>query len=168
LRASWLGDQVRKKIYPDRIACWPSTLVLTEFSIFSDFFQLFPNFAMAIIPRSSIPIPLRSGCLNRGSSPSPVVQKILKFCQLGFPRSRKTVARRMVLLSTSSSLPIPLLDRRDKTAALMSLASSSLIHGCRKKDSTAFPIQTVQNRLNRSIRAALRPHRTRAFPLCSR
>jgi hypothetical protein len=42
-------------------------------------------------PRFTTPISLGSGFSSRDSSPSLVIQKILKFCQLGFPLSRPTV-----------------------------------------------------------------------------
>jgi hypothetical protein len=72
------GDQAGERIFYDRNANWPLRLVLTEF-------QNFQNFAMAIIPRSAIPLTLRLGFSNVGLSPSLVIQKILKFCQLGLP-----------------------------------------------------------------------------------
>jgi len=72
------GDQAGERIFPDRNASWPLRLVLTEF-------QNFQNFAMAIIMGSFIPITLRLGFSNVGSSASLVIQKILKFCQLGLP-----------------------------------------------------------------------------------
>jgi len=44
---------------------------------------------MTIIPRFTTPIPLVSGFSNRDSSPNRVIQKILKFCQLGYPHRDK-------------------------------------------------------------------------------
>ncbi|TAE91223.1 MAG: hypothetical protein EAZ81_07325, partial [Verrucomicrobia bacterium] len=78
------GDQAGARIFPDRNASWPLRLVLTEF-------QNFQNFAMAIIMGSLIPITLRSGFSNVGPSASLVIQKILKFCQLGLPVWRSTI-----------------------------------------------------------------------------
>jgi hypothetical protein len=78
------GDKVRERIFSDRNACSWLRLILTEF-------QNFQNFVMAIIPRFTTPIPLVSGFSNRDSSPNRVIQKILKFCQLGYPPSRQTV-----------------------------------------------------------------------------
>ncbi|TAE91468.1 MAG: hypothetical protein EAZ81_06430 [Verrucomicrobia bacterium] len=59
-------------------------MVLTEF-------QNFQNFVIAMIPMSTMAVTLRLGFLNMLSSPSKVIEEILKFCQIGFPESRETV-----------------------------------------------------------------------------